>query len=110
MIQIPGKLSGKLMKMSISVRMMRWVKVSLNGEKHLFYFKGASSQREPTSGIPYRWALGLLFLNTYMAIFGTDKWEHTDEPCFNALSLQSRIEAVFGKNWMSLRSRVICVR
>ena len=79
-------------------------------EKRPLYFRGASSQREPASGIPYRRVLRLLFLNTYMTGFGTDKWEHTDEPSFNALSLQSRIGAVFGKNWLSMRSGVICAR
>lgn len=81
-----------------------------HSEKQLLYFRGASSQREPASGIPYRQVLGLRFLNIYMTVFGTDKCEHTDEPCFNVLSLQNRIRAVFGKNWLSLRSGVICAR
>lgn len=79
-----------------------------HSEKQLLCFRGTSSWREPSSGIPCTLVLDLLFCNTYRTAFGTNKWEHRDEPFFVALSWQSRIRAVLVKNCLSLQSRLVC--
>lgn len=79
-----------------------------HSEKQLLCFKGASSWREPASGIPYILVLDLLFCNTHRTAFGTNKWEHPGEPFFIALSWQTRIREVLVKNCQSLQSRLVC--